>query len=108
MFVSVESLIRKCTEKGDEAGIGQTVLWIYFMIEKKYNEADAIWKMHFQDKNNIVIFKKLLVHINKNSDLELCIKLMNVLESKKNLSAASLGIVYGIMISLYSKFFICM
>lgn len=107
MFVSVERLICKCTKKGDEAGIGQTVLWTYFMIEKKYNEADAIWKMHFQDKDNIVIFKKLLARINKNSDLELCVKLMSILESKKNISAPTLGILYGIMINLYSKFFIC-
>lgn len=76
-------------------------LWIQYMLTKKFEDADEIWKTWVLNSTHIS-FRTLTNYVIQNSDVELGQKIVDSLESSK-ISAPALGIAYGALISAHGR-----
>jgi leucine-rich PPR motif-containing protein len=76
----------------------QNMVWIHFMTQKRYSEAEALLQTTPRLRNQIM-YQSVLTEIKENQDIELADQLLSQLQ-KTNLSPRSLGIVVSCKIDV--------
>lgn len=98
-----KTLFEKCVEKGGSAAVPNNTLWLYYMLEKKFDEAQQIWDNHLCMINYKVSFKEIMTEIQQNGDSKLGQILVNMLAKKPDVSPGAFGIVCGATINALGK-----
>ena len=98
-FFVGEQMLLTLLEKCKDTKIAN-ILWIYYMLKNDYEKAERIWRTWLRETKIKLALDKLIAHIQQKRDVDVGMKLLDLIEDGPFVFPRIKGLVFGHMLNV--------